>query len=126
MVTVRMTVTVDHPEKRGPIYPVVPAGTKLIWEERFEKEAGAVGMFREVLAGQWDCGSEYVSRVMVTAGTPHSDGVSYRTVRREVRRARPLKVFFWASRSSCWTSIRRVKPSACAYGATGAQATAVV
>ena len=110
-VQVRMTVTVDHPEKRGPTHPVVAAGSKLRWNLEFTRQKDAVAMFDAVLAGGEDCGSEFISRVVVLAENGRG---GLRTVRRSVSRVRPLRVVYWEGKSTGlgFREIRRIAPSA--------------
>ncbi len=67
--TVEFTVVVDHPEKRNDTMPKVFAGTHIQQSTNCRTQGNALKLFREIQQGEWDFGSEYVSRVRVIAKT---------------------------------------------------------
>lgn len=67
--TVEFTIIVDHPEKRCETLPKVFAGTFINTSSSHPNQGAAVKMYREIVQGEWDFGSEYVSRVRVIAKT---------------------------------------------------------
>ena len=67
--TVEFTIIVDHPEKRCKTLPKVFAGTFINTSSSYPNQGAAVKMYREIVQGEWDFGSEYVSRVRVVAKT---------------------------------------------------------
>lgn len=82
---VRFTNTVDASERRNSTYPVVKAGTDLHMKYNFVSQNGAVAFFNSILEGEWDFGSEFVSKITVLA---MYDFRSPRVVRRTVVRTR--------------------------------------
>lgn len=66
---VEFTIIVDHPEKRCETLPKVFAGTFINTSSSHQNQASAVKAYREIVQGEWDFGSEYVSRVRVIAKT---------------------------------------------------------
>lgn len=83
---VRIRTTVDAPERRGDSYPKVSPGHHCNWTMTFDKQRGAVALYRDVLAGEYDFGSEFVSLVVVLQMREQR---SPRLVRRYRRRERP-------------------------------------
>lgn len=65
--TVEFTIIVDHPEKRCETLPGVFAGTFINTSSSHPNQGAAVKMYREIVEGQWDFGSEYVHVVAKTA-----------------------------------------------------------
>jgi hypothetical protein len=82
---VRITTIVDAPERRGPSYRPVAPGTPIHITERFATQRRAVSFYNEIMAGEWDFGSEYVSRIQALKMRPNR---SPRVVRRTHCRAR--------------------------------------
>ncbi len=105
------TICVDHPEKRdSSFYPVAPgAKSAQVWE--YKTHASAVGVYEAILRGDWDFASEYVSRAAVYADNGRGGS---RTVRREVRRERPvvLRLYSLGPTGHLGWDIRRIAPSA--------------
>jgi len=64
--TIRYTTTVDRPERRGPSFPQVAAGAKLQDCHKGLSFASAKRSMADLLAGEYDFSSEYVSSVQVT------------------------------------------------------------
>jgi len=60
------TIVVDHPELRDSSYRPVSAGTRVHLSWRFATRAGALAFVADILSGQCDFASEYVSCVRVT------------------------------------------------------------
>jgi hypothetical protein len=109
MYRVYFTTTVDHPEKRDATFRPVPPGTKVAQVLEHRTQRAAVAEFEGFLRGEGDWSSEYVSRAAVYA----DNGLGgMRTVRREVRRERPLPVRLYPYPGSSWSEIRRIAPSA--------------
>jgi len=77
---VQYTVTVDYPELRGPSYPVVPAGTKLPQTDKVRSWRNAQRRYKELLSGEDDYESEYISMVQATAIYPFGQGPTHRTI----------------------------------------------
>lgn len=65
--TVRVLVLVDHPEKRNASFRPVAAGSTSLWEKQTTSHETARALREEALAGWWDAGSEYCTRVEVEA-----------------------------------------------------------
>lgn len=72
------TTTVDHPEKRNDSYRPVPAGTKVQDTHTFTKMGAAMRWYRELLAGESDFGSEYISSCSCLR--VRADGITVATV----------------------------------------------
>lgn len=66
---VEFTIIVDHPEKRCNTLPRVFAGTFINTSSSHSNQGTALKAYREIIQGEWDFGSEYVSRVRVIAKT---------------------------------------------------------
>lgn len=76
----------DHPENRGPSYPVVKAGSTFI-SKRYKLTAGeAIREFEEALAGEMDCSATLV--VWAEVYSTDLDGNRPRMIRNRVRRQR--------------------------------------
>jgi hypothetical protein len=69
---VSYVVTVDHPELRNDSFRPVPAGKKLASTDRFTSQKAAQRRYGELIAGEDDFGSEYVSSAQAWA--VHSGG----------------------------------------------------
>ena len=67
--TVEFTIIVDHPDKRCETLPKVFAGTFINTSSSHSNQGAALKAYREIVQGEWDFGSEYVSRVRVIAKT---------------------------------------------------------
>jgi len=83
---VRIVTVVDHPELRSPALPAVDAGRRISTERQFDGQQAALGLFKDVCAGEWDFGSEYVARVEVARRYVGGRGAAW--VRRPVERQR--------------------------------------
>ena len=67
---VSWVTTVDHPELRGSTYPKVQPGTKVRGHAKARNESGARAMYKELLGGENDFESEYVSVVQAWSNLP--------------------------------------------------------
>jgi hypothetical protein len=82
---VRAVTVVDHPELRNDSYAPVKPGHVIVNNAKYTSRRAAVAFFQELLAGEWDFGSEYVRSVEVTEHFPHTFKPA-RTVRARVER----------------------------------------
>jgi hypothetical protein len=66
-----LTLVVDHPDRRGPSYPVVPAGHRYDHDEPLQDLASGERQMTALRAGrtEHDSGSEYVAEVGVAVST---------------------------------------------------------
>lgn len=85
---IRITTIVDAPERRGASYRPVAPGTPIHITERFATQRRAVAFYNEIVSGEWDFGSEYVSRIQALKMRPNR---SPRVVRRTQVRARTAR-----------------------------------
>ncbi|TXH56153.1 MAG: hypothetical protein E6Q97_06985 [Desulfurellales bacterium] len=85
---VEFFILVDHPEKRDASYRPVEPGTmvRTVWE--YPTQSRAVAVFDSICRGDYDFGSEYVTKVRVLRISMQS---SPRLVRKWVERARSVK-----------------------------------
>jgi hypothetical protein len=80
---VRWVTVVDHPELRNESLPSVKPGHVIVNSPRFETRREAVAFFNDIVAGEYDCDSEYVRSVDVSEHFPRTGS---RTVRKRVER----------------------------------------
>lgn len=85
MFKVELTIIVDRPELRDTSYPKVPAGQHIPTAWDYKTQKSAVTMFDSICRGEWDFGSEFVSKVRVLA---FRDNSSPRVVRQWRLRSR--------------------------------------
>lgn len=86
---VRWTITVDRPERRNETYPAVKPGHKIHEETFFEKCGAAERRFRELLVGEDDFSSEYVSSAQVDRVYMYRSPKTYRRRIERTRQTRP-------------------------------------
>ena len=63
---VEFTTTIDRPERRGPTYPSLPAGTRHADTAHFSSRKSALAYVEEILAGRQDSAGEIITSVRLT------------------------------------------------------------
>lgn len=106
---VRFTITVDAPDRRGPSFPEVAAGTKIQMAWSYPTQRQAVHVFDAIRNGEHDFGSEYVSSAEVVriAGE-----WKISTVRRSVSRKRAIKLYTFTPKHAGCFNVRVIRNEA--------------